>query len=241
MTPMVPTTTDSRDAGSSESATSAEIPSHGSRLPRAVECAAIMVGLPLVMKSGVIPVSWLFPVLWTAAVACLIALLRDPGFDRASFGRFDAVRSALPFILIRFGLISLVIVIGVGVLRPDLFFLLPRSKTTLWAIIMVAYPVFSVYPQGIIYRAFFMRRYGMLFRSDLAMIIASAAAFGFAHMIFDHWLTVVFTLAGGLMFAHTQIRTQSQVASAIEHALYGCLMFTIGLGAFFYIGGAGAR
>jgi membrane protease YdiL (CAAX protease family) len=44
------------------------------------------------------------------------------------------------------------------------------------------------------------------------------------------------TLVGGLLFAHTYWKTRSLLVSAIEHALYGCLLYTIGLGRFFYHG-----
>jgi uncharacterized protein len=101
---------------------------------------------------------------------------------------------------------------------------------------MVLYPVLSVYPQGIIYRAFFFERYRTLFPNSVLLIVASAVAFSFAHIIFRNAIAVIFTLVGGLLFAWRYADTASLFTSSFEHALYGCWMFTIGLGHYFYRG-----
>jgi hypothetical protein len=44
------------------------------------------------------------------------------------------------------------------------------------------------------------------------------------------------TLIGGWFFAETYARTRSMRLVWLEHALYGCLVFTIGLGDYFYHG-----
>jgi membrane protease YdiL (CAAX protease family) len=68
------------------------------------------------------------------------------------------------------------------------------------------------------------------------MILASAVAFAFVHIIFRNPIAVSFTLVGGLLFAWRYQQTDSLFTSSLEHALYGCLMFTIGLGDYFYKG-----
>jgi uncharacterized protein len=50
--------------------------------------------------------------------------------------------------------------------------------------------VLSVYPQGIIYRAFFFERYRGLFPGPAMLIVVSAAAFSFAHIIFRNPIAV---------------------------------------------------
>ncbi|MEU4707697.1 hypothetical protein AB0G00_14815 [Nocardia salmonicida] len=42
----------------------------------------------------------------------------------------------------------------------------------------------------------------------------------------------------GVLFATRYQRTRSLLTTSVEHALYGILMFTIGLGDFFYHGAA---
>ncbi len=66
------------------------------------------------------------------------------------------------------------------------------------------------------------------------MIIANALAFGYMHAVFRNPLAVVLALAGGALFAHTYDRTRSLCAVCFEHALYGCFIYTIGLGRYFY-------
>jgi uncharacterized protein len=101
---------------------------------------------------------------------------------------------------------------------------------------MILYPVLSVYPQGIIYRAFFFERYRILFPNPAVLIVVSALAFSFAHIIFRNPVALIFTLVGGLLFAWRYAATGSLLTSSFEHALYGCWMFTVGLGQYFYKG-----
>jgi membrane protease YdiL (CAAX protease family) len=99
---------------------------------------------------------------------------------------------------------------------------------------MLLYPVLSVYPQSIIYRAFLIHRYQPLFCSPQAIVLASATAFSFMHIIFHNPLAIWLTFVGGLLFACRYQKTGSLFVSSLEHALYGCLLFTIGLGRYFY-------
>ncbi len=81
-----------------------------------------------------------------------------------------------------------------------------------------------------------MHRYASLFPSQLVLIVVSAAAFAFMHIIFRNPLAVTLTFAGGLLFAWRYKVTGSLFTSSLEHALYGCWLFTIGLGQYFYHG-----
>ena len=101
---------------------------------------------------------------------------------------------------------------------------------------MLLYPILSVYPQGIVYRAFIFERYRPLFSNPILMIAVSAAAFSFVHIIFRNPIAVGLTLLGGIIFAFRYQESGSLFTSSFEHALYGCFMFTIGLGEFFYKG-----
>jgi uncharacterized protein len=106
---------------------------------------------------------------------------------------------------------------------------------------MLLYPPLSVYPQGIIYRAFLMHHYQPLFPSpdgsSWAIILASAVAFAIMHLVFRNPLAVVLTFVGGLLFAYRYRQTGSLFLSSFEHTLYGCFIFTIGRGSYFYARG----
>jgi len=49
-------------------------------------------------------------------------------------------------------------------------------------------------------------------------------------------LAVVMTSIGGLIFGWRYMKSRSLAAVSFEHALYGQLVFTIGLGRYFYHG-----
>jgi membrane protease YdiL (CAAX protease family) len=123
--------------------------------------------------------------------------------------------------------------IGVAlVLRyaPSAFLNLPRSNPLLWGLVMVLYPLLSVYPQGIIYRVFLFDRYRLLFGGGWGIVLVSALTFAFVHIVFRNFLAIALTVPAGLLFAVRYWQTGSLVVSSFEHALYGCAIFTIGLG-----------
>ncbi len=180
---------------------------------------------------------WLFPALWAWAAACLVLLLTDRTFEKRQLWNTRGLRREIGPMLARFAILGGLITAAVIVLTPEEAFGLPRERPRLWAAIMVLYPLFSVYPQEVIFRAFFFHRFAPLFRGVWPMILASAAAFGYVHIVFQNAVSVPMTLVGGIMFGFTYARSRSTVAASIEHALYGCLIFTIGLGHYFYNGG----
>lgn len=174
------------------------------------------------------------PVLGVAALYCLLMLLRDPTFDRRQLWNSAPLRRNLLSILLVFAVCALFLAACIAIFAPHLLFEFPRTRPAFWASVLLAYPVVSVYPQSIIYRAFFLHRYQPLFRSPAAMILASAASFGFMHLVFRNSVAVILTATGGILFAWRYYQTRSLATSAFEHALYGCFLFTIGLGRFFY-------
>jgi membrane protease YdiL (CAAX protease family) len=94
----------------------------------------------------------------------------------------------------------------------------------------------AVYPQEIIYRAFLFHRYRNLFEDRGYLVHASAVVFSFGHIIYYHPYSMLFTFVGGYLFATTYRRSRSLLAASFEHSLYGCYLYTIGLGRFFYTG-----
>lgn len=148
-----------------------------------------------------------------------------------------AAKRAAPGIIVRFVLLGAIIGAGVWFPTPDHFLGFPRTAPALWMRVMLLYPVLSVVPQELIWRAFFFQRYREIFATPARMILASAASFAFIHILLENVIAVALTLVGGVLFATTYHRTRSLAAASLEHALYGCLVFTIGLGWYFYLGG----
>jgi membrane protease YdiL (CAAX protease family) len=71
------------------------------------------------------------------------------------------------------------------------------------------------------------------------MVLGSALAFSFAHVVFRNWIALGLSFGGGLLFAWTYERTGSSLVATAQHALFGCYLFTIGLGWYFYYGAVG--
>ncbi len=199
------------------------------------ELIALFVVLPLGFRFRLVPLPPV-PALWLLAAYCVYRLLGDAAFSRKLLWNADLLFPAAPQILAIFGGCAVLVGAGVHFLAPRLLFEFVRRAPALWAVMMVFYPVLSVYPQGLVYRAFFFERYRALFPNPAVLIAMSAGAFSFAHIIFRNPIAVGLTLIGGLLFAWRYAETRSLFTSSFEHALYGCWMFTIGLGEYFYKG-----
>ncbi len=180
----------------------------------------------------------MFPLLWLWAIVCLGVLLMNKGFARRQLGwRRGEMRSVLAAFALLGGLLALAVVVW-DAMNPgaDLLFSLVRRNKVLWLVIMIGYPIASVYPQEVIFRTFFFERYRPLFKRSWMIVAASATAFAWVHIIFGNPLAVALTLPGGVIFAYRYLKTGSTLVVSVEHALYGCLIFTIGIGQFFYAG-----
>ena len=190
----------------------------------------------------------MFPVLLSTALGCGLYLARDPGFEGSSFGHLSSLREHTTPLLrtAALGIGALLALIfalegarqaGWADLPPQVSpFSLVLEKPHIWLLVMLLYPAISVYPQELVYRAFLFRRYAALFPSEQAMKLASALVFAWAHVIFENTIAIALCLVGGWLFASTYARTRSVVAATFEHSLYGCAVFTVGLGWYFYGG-----
>ena len=129
-------------------------------------------------------------------------------------------------------LFVIVVVTSVIVLFTDSknLFNVVLNKPMLWVLILLFYSLFSVFPQELIYRTFFFQRYHKLFKNEYVFILINAALFSLAHILFKSYLVLIFTFIGGLLFAITYQKTNSTLLVSIEHAIYGCWLFTVGMG-----------
>jgi len=190
----------------------------------------------------------IWPPIFLGFAGCLVYLLLDKGFDRRELWNAKGARMGMRWMLIRFAIGAALLTTATALFEPELFLRLPRERTGLWIAILCLYPIFSVYPQEVIFRAFFVRRYGDALRGlggRWALVGAGAAAFGWAHVLFGPTthatiIAVALSTVGGVLFMTTFLRTRSTAAAAAEHALYGDLLFTVGLGWYFYSGNINA-
>jgi membrane protease YdiL (CAAX protease family) len=205
---------------------------------RLVELVALFGGIPAAMRWGPLPRNPL-PILVLASALCAGLLLRDPTFDARLLWNAAALREHL-------GAVAGAMLASVPLLYALVRWLVPgeafamvRRQPRLWLVIMLAYPIVSVYPQEILYRAWFFHRYAPLGGGVALRIAASAVAFSWGHVFFPMpRVAMLLTLAGGVLFAYHYELTQSLLVASVEHALFGDLIFTIGLGRYFYHRGA---
>ena len=126
--------------------------------------------------------------------------------------------------------IGLITTFYVWLTQPKSLFSVLINKPLVWLLILFIYAVFSVYPQELIYRTFFFKRYRNFFKNEKVLIFINAAVFSLGHLFFRNMLVVVLTFLGGILFAFTFNKTKSTLLVSIEHGLYGCWLFTVGIG-----------
>lgn len=132
--------------------------------------------------------------------------------------------------LLKLAVIATITTCFVWFTNPTLLFNVMLTKPLLWLFILFFYSFFSVYPQELIYRTFYFERYQSIFKSQLLFLVINALVFSLAHILFKNVLVLVLTCIGGLLFAFTYYKTKSTVLVSIEHAIYGCWLFTVGMG-----------
>lgn len=199
------------------------------------EFAALYLLAPLGM-AVLLPPTLLFPALFVVTCLGLALLHRTRGFHWSDlwtgFGRIG-------WGLVAAGVAATVLV-GWAVVRatqPEALFLLPRNAPGMMLMIALLYPFLSALPQEIVFRPLFFRRYGALLPADpRAAVVLNAAIFSLAHLMYWSWIVALMTFAGGLAFAWSYRIRRNFPEAVLLHSLAGIVIFTLGLGVFFYSG-----
>lgn len=234
---MQPTSPRLRAHGSLGLATLTAAAQH-TRAGRTIEMLALFLGAPAAMSYAVfhqhIP---LFVVLQPVLLGFVTFLLLDRSFSLKRELRRGFGLGALANIILIFSASAGLIAWATMKLYPHLFLSFPVERFRLWVIVMVFYPLLSVIAQELVYRTFFFHRYGALFgdRRWLAIVV-NGVFFGYGHLIFGNAVAIVGTTVLGVLLAWRYSETRSFWAVWFEHTLYGWLVFTIGLGRFFFTG-----
>jgi hypothetical protein len=215
-------------------------PNHKETYPRrqgwlAIEFFLLYIGFPAAFNTILHTYSPV-PFLLAFGLAAAVYLIYNPDFSNRSFFNVKAVKAQLPRILLIFVPAGFILLAFVRVKYPHYLFYCPKNHITVWLSILWSYPLLAVYPQEIIYRSFLFHRYRSLFGNSRYLMHASAWVFSFDHIIYYHPFSLLATLVGGYLFAYTYWKSRSLLAASMEHALYGCFLYTIGLGRFFYTG-----
>jgi membrane protease YdiL (CAAX protease family) len=199
---------------------------------RLFEFIFLFIALPLFCVFELIP-SGIFLFFFITLLWCVCVLFFDSTFDKKQLWNQAALRPHLKRILTTYIIACSLLSLVIYLYDNKLLFIYIREIPLIWVFLMIIYSVFFVYPQELIYRTFFFHRYKNIFSNRLMMIGASAIVFSYMHIIFQNAVAIVLTLAGGVLFAKTYSDTKSTFAASLEHALYGCFVFSAGLLSYF--------
>lgn len=209
-----------------------------SRAALVVEYALVFLALPLLYVLDWVPLP-VIPALWLLAGICLAWLVRARDFESSRLWDAGRLGDRIGPVVLPFLVAAPLLLLITVLVAPERLFGFVRQRPAIWALVMVLYPLLSAYPQGIVYRSFIFHRYRRLFPGRWARIAASAVAFSAVHIVFENWIAPSLSLLGGALFAWTYERTGSALLATLQHALFGCFLFTIGLGWYFYTGSVG--
>ncbi|MGC9368776.1 MAG: CPBP family glutamic-type intramembrane protease [Paracoccaceae bacterium] len=198
------------------------------------EFTGFFVLAPLAMAL-LLPPMLMFPMLFLVSAIGLVLLHVTEGFD------WPELRYGLRDIDWRFvagfTLVTLAVCLSVMLaLRPDGLFALARQNPLRMAMIIALYPLASALPQELVYRPLFFRRYGALLPGLKPALVLNAAAFSLAHLMYWSWIVAAMTFFGGLAFAWSYEARRNFPQAVLLHAIAGWLIFTFGLGIYFYSG-----
>ena len=208
-----------------------------SSIIRWVEFVFLYVSVPVIV-TFCLPPQGVIPTLWGGSLFAWWLLKKTPAEDALLLKGEERIplRKALAGVLARFAVGAALLTGLLCLYRPDWLFEFPRTNPALWGLVCVAYPVLSVFPQVIIYRCLFIKRYSSLFVSKYLAWFVGALVFGWAHLPFQNPVALLFPFIGGFLFIRTYQKTQSILLNVFEHGLYGCFLFTIGWGKYLVYG-----
>ena len=136
-----------------------------------------------------------------------------------------------------FFLVSLIFIVSgffyTIILDSNLLFNLPKNYFFIWLAVILFYPILSVIPQEIIFRVLFFERYSCLFKNQFLYVILNSIIFAYIHLVFQNFHAFFITLITSPIFAYAYLN-KSFKTCFLTHTVGGQLVFTYGLGEYFY-------
>jgi hypothetical protein len=204
---------------------------------RLIEFIALAIILPSIIIFGQLG-KYMLVFLWGATIYCIFAYRNTPEAKDIPVWRWAEVNwKNMKTMLLRFAVCSMLLLGFISVYDPERRFDLLLNRNDIWVRVMLFYPLLSALQQEFIFCTFFFVRYAMLFPKERTMIWVSTIVFAYAHILFINPVAPTLSLIAGYFFATTYAKHRSLALVTIEHALYGNMIFTLGLGWYFW-GGA---
>ncbi len=122
----------------------------------------------------------------------------------------------------------------VSFIDPTLLFSFPKNNLWLWITVLIFYPIFSVIPQEFIYRVYFYHRYKKVFKNNIiSLMLANLFFFSYAHIVFNNPHALLITAIVSPIFSQLYLK-ESFFTCVLVHSIGGQIIFTLGLGKYFF-------
>ena len=115
----------------------------------------------------------------------------------------------------------------------NLLFIFPKTNFKLWLIVIFIYPILSVIPQELVYRVFFFQRYFPNINRFYFPVFLNLVVFAYGHLVFSNMHAIIITAIVSPIFTYAYLK-KSFLTCVILHTLGGQIIFTLGLGKYFF-------
>ena len=196
------------------------------------ELIILFLGIPLILLIARINVQILITVILSCLAVCLYLK-----FNKIKIINYHSKNPQnLKYILFRILFVSFLILSFSFLYDQENFLSFPKENFNIYILVMILYPFLSALPQEVLYRRFFFERYEKTFPGKTKFIILNSIFFSLGHIIYLNPIVIGFTFIGSLIFAWNYYEHRSTFWVTLEHAIYGNVVFTSGLGIYFYHG-----
>ena len=132
----------------------------------------------------------------------------------------------------------LLITFYIFIFEQQSLFNFPKENFALWLLFILLYPLFSVLPQELVYRVYIFEVHKNLLSPPLVALLVSSLLFAWVHIVFAGWVAVGACMLAGLALGYNYAVNRTKKGAIwpiiLEHSLYGQMIFTLGLGQYFY-------
>ena len=170
-----------------------------------------------------------FLTLYLVFTLSLVILYFDKSFSFTSLRKKIDWKFIIIFSLIFLSLSFFYIIL----VDKDLLFIFPKTNFELWLLVILIYPFLSVIPQEIVYRVFFFQRYFPNERSFYFLTLLNMIVFSYGHIVFNNVHAILITAIVSPIFTYAYLK-KSFFTCIVLHALGGQIIFTLGLGKYFF-------
>jgi len=212
------------------------VTTHNKPLILITEFLTLFIGIPMLLFFTASRVG-IYMALWGAGIYALVVLRRAPDFSWRRLWLGDGwSRAAQRRAFCRFVVLAALVAVITAVAMPEHLLQFPLSRFWVWLLVMVLYPLLSIVPQELFFRSFYFARYSGFVTERAAGLLVNGLVFGFSHIVLNNWIAPSFCAIAGVILAHSYRQHRSLKWAVIEHSLYGCWIFTIGIGWYFFTG-----